>query len=212
MKEFFRIWRQASFGLLFLISIGCLAVGCASTKQEESSKQPSNGNVANSNGEAFAIGDLVVVSFSNTVDQIPPHEERIKEDGNITLPLIGTIKAEGKTPRELLEEIQDLYGPRSYRPKRLAITLSGDKIYFVGGQVRQPGPQVCSGRMTVTKAIQNAGGFTDFALRSGVQLTRGDGKTLVIDCIRAERSPAIDLPVYPGDRILVPMRGPKSDM
>jgi polysaccharide export outer membrane protein len=157
-------------------------------------------------GDRFVAGDQVTVKFSGTVDQIPPHEERIKDDGTITLPLIGAVKAEGKTPGELQKEIHDRYVPDLYR--RLTITVQGEqRFYYVGGQVKNPGRQFYVGATTVTKAIQSAGDFTDFAAKTRVELTRPGGRKDVIDCIKATKDPSLDLEVYPGDKINVPQRG-----
>lgn len=156
-------------------------------------------------GDEFAIGDQVTVKFSGTIDNIPPHEERIKSDGTITLPLIGAVKAAGKTPGELQNEIHDLYVDEYY--KRLTVIVTGEqRVYYVGGQVRSPGRQVYLGATTVTKAIQSAGDFTDFAAKRRVELTRPDGKRFIIDCIKASKDPSLDLPVFPGDKIHVDMR------
>src|SRR5271155_5605929 len=56
----------------------------------------------------FHVGETVKVDFSGPPEPIDPHEELIKEDGNITLPLIGSVKAVGKTAGELQNEIHDL--------------------------------------------------------------------------------------------------------
>ncbi len=157
------------------------------------------------NLDRFAVGDLVRVIFSGFIETIQPHEERIKDDGTITLPLIGAIKADGKTPGELQKAITDAYVPDYY--KRLTVTVSSDRrVYHVGGQVRGPGRQEYLGTTTVTKAIQSAGDFTDFADRKKVLLTRADGKKYTVNCLKAAKDPALDLPVFPGDKIEVPMR------
>ena len=156
--------------------------------------------------DRFAVGDLVRVIFSGTTEAIQPHEERIKGDGTITLPLIGAVPADGKTPGELQKAITSAYVPNYY--KRLTVTVSSDKrVYYVGGQVRLPGRQEYLGITTVTKAIQSAGDFTDFADRRKVLLTRADGKKFTVNCIKAAKDPALDLPVFPGDKIEVPLRG-----
>ena len=102
-------------------------------------------------------------------------------------------------------EIHDLYVDEYY--KRLTVTVTSEqRVYYVGGQVRSPGRQVYLGATTVTKAIQSAGDFTDFAAKRRVELTRGD-KRLLIDCLKAAKDPSLDLPVFPGDKIHVDMRG-----
>jgi len=65
---------------------------------------------------------------------------------------------------------------------------------------RQPHP----GEMTVIKAIASAQGFTDFANKHKVRLTRANGHSFIVDCDDALKNPQLDLPVYPGDKIDVP--------
>ena len=87
--------------------------------------------------------------------------------------------------------------------RRAATIYSDTRVYSVGGQVRSPGRQVYVGATTVTKAIQSAGDFTDFAAGNRVQLTRADGKIILVNSVKAARDPSLDPPVYPGDKIVV---------
>ena len=159
-------------------------------------------------GDRLRVGDRVTVKFSGNPDQqnLQTHEQVIKDDGTITLPYIKDVKAVGKTLGELQKEIHDAYVPDLY--KRLTITVLGEqRVYYVGGQVKMPGRQMYIDATTVTKAIQSAGDFTDFAAKRRVELTRADGKKFIIDCEKAAKDPSLDLPVYPGDKINVPQRG-----
>jgi len=155
--------------------------------------------------DIFGLGDQVIVIFSDT--SLQPHEERIKDDGTITLHLIGTVKAVGKSPGELQKEIQELYVPKYYQPGRLTITVkSQERAYYVGGEVRNPNRYIYSGAITVTKAIQTAGDFTDFANMKKVRLTRADGKNITVNCKKAQEDATLDPPVFPGDKVHVPRR------
>lgn len=157
-------------------------------------------------GARLAPGDQIRVVLSGIAEPPQPHEEAIKEDGTITLPNIGVITAEGKTTVELQKEIYEKYVPNYY--KRLTVTVSTDRrVYYVQGQVRASGRQEYLGPTTVLKAIATAGDFTDFANRKRVVLTRADGTRIIVDCVKAARDSAYDLPVYPGDKIEVIMRG-----
>ena len=150
--------------------------------------------------------DLVRVTFSGIEPPIQTHEERIKVDGTITLPLILAVKAEGKSIGQLQKEITEKYVPEYY--KRLIVTVSTERrVYYVGGQVKGPGRQEYIGTITVTKAIQSAGDFTDFAAKTRVELTRADGRKVTVNCNKAAKDPSLDPPVYPGDKINVPLRG-----
>jgi len=153
----------------------------------------------------FHIGDTVTVDYSGTVTPIPENVQTVTEDGTITLPYLGAVRAVGLTAGELQKEIHDLYVPKYY--VRLTITVSGQqRVFYVGGEVKQPGRQLYVGETTVTKAIQSASDFTDFANRSKVWLIRANGERIKVNCIKALQDPSLDPPVYPGDQIQVPRR------
>ena len=158
--------------------------------------------------ERFSVGDLVIVNYSGlsgSTEQMPVHEERIKEDGTITpSSLIGPVQAAGKTPGELQRDLQEQYN-RYYN--NLTVTVqTKERVYWVGGEVRKPDRYVYTGETTVTKAIQAAGDFTDYANKKKVTLTHASGKTVRVDCVKALRDPTFDPPVFPGDQIHVSRR------
>jgi protein involved in polysaccharide export with SLBB domain len=62
--------------------------------------------------------------------------------------------------------------------------------------------------MTVLKAIDSANGFTDYARKSKVILTRADGQVVYVDCLKAGRRSELDPEVLPGDRIFVSRKNP----
>jgi polysaccharide export outer membrane protein len=155
----------------------------------------------------FSYGDLVTVTFisvSGDPTVLPPHAERVHEDGTITLPLILSVTAYGKTTGELQKEIHDLYVPKWY--PALGVTVASEaRFFYVDGEVRTPGQKDYPGTMTLAKAISVAGGFTDFARKSRVRVTRGN-KTEVINGAKAIYDPSYDIAIYPGDKIYVPRR------
>lgn len=156
-------------------------------------------------GSRFRTGDLVTITFSGTETVMPVHEERIKDDGTVTLHLVGSILAQGKTPGELQKEIHDAYVPRFYT--RLVVTVKPlEQVYYVGGEVRQPGRQSWMGEIRVTQAVQSAGYFTDFADKKRVLLVRADGSQTVVNCLKAMNNSKLDPIVMPGDTITVKRR------
>ena len=58
------------------------------------------------------------------------------------------------------------------------------------------------------RAIGQAGGFNDWSRKTKVQLTRSNGQKFIVNCEKAQFDPTKDLPVYPGDYINVPKKGP----
>jgi polysaccharide export outer membrane protein len=152
----------------------------------------------------FHVGETVSVNFSGPPEPPAAHEELIKEDGTITLPLIGSIKAVGKTAGELQNEIYTNYVPQYY--VRLTVTVKpGDLVYFVRGEVKGPGRQLYVGHTTVTQAITSAQDFTDFANHT-VWLIRANGERIEVDVDNVLAGKADDPQVYPGDQIDVHRR------
>ena len=154
----------------------------------------------------FHVGDTVMVTFTGPLP-IDAHEEAIKEDGTITLPLIGPVVAVNKTAGELQNEIYSDYVPKFY--VRLTVTVkSGERVYYVGGEVNSHGSrQLYVDGTTVTKAIQAAGGLTDFANHGKVWLIRASTRQRIrVDYDDALKNPAKDPPVYPDDQIIVDKR------
>lgn len=159
---------------------------------------PNNADVAR-----FQVGNTVVVTFSGAPVPIDPQEQTIKEDGTISLPLLGSIYAVGKTAGELQNEIYADYVPKYY--VRLNVSVrSGERFFYVGGEIKGSGRQAYTDGLTVTKAIQTAGGLTDFANHKKVWLIRATtGQRIQVDYDKALENPAKDPPVYPDDQINV---------
>ena len=179
--------------------------GCGTLGSKENLPDNGSGGAAPKSGLLLQTGDLLKIDFSGPTNPPQSHEEHIKEDGTISLYLVGSVKAVGKTTGDLQKEIQGLYVPNYYKNLNVTVRV-GDQLYYVGGEVRNGGRQPYLGPVTVLGAIKAAGDFTDFANRKKVQVIRADGSSRTVDCVKALKNPQLDLPVYPGDRIDVPAR------
>jgi protein involved in polysaccharide export with SLBB domain len=178
--------------------------GCASTENDPIFTTASGETNQVPLVARFQVGDTVTVNLSGMVETIEPHIEAIKEDGTITMPDIGHVQAAGKTAGELQNTIHDLYVPKFYTHITVAVT-AGDRVYYVNGEVKNPGRQLYLGETTLTQAITSAGDFTDFANHGNVWLIRGHHK-LKVDCDEIFSHPEKDLIIYPGDEIDVRRR------
>ena len=191
-----------------LVATVLMAAGCETTRP-----RPVN-PVAGTNGVPLTVnstdslepGNQITITFSG-LSTIPiPYSCRIREDGTISPPYLKEpIIAAGKTIGELERELEKEYVPAIYKTINVTIRTA-DRFFYVGGEVRQPSRQIFIGRITVTQAIQSAGDFTDFANQREVRVIRANGKVDVIDCKAALDDPTRDLPVYPGDNIVVGRR------
>jgi len=163
--------------------------------------------------DPLRVGDRIKVEFSGSPTLIPPVETEIKGDGTIRLDFVGNIQADGKTPGEMEQDIQSKYVPNYYTHLNVTVTPVV-RYFYVDGEVNGGGGGgsgggrvMYAGPITVTRAIAAAGGFNPFAGRTRVKLFRVDAKkAIVINCVKALDHPELDLPVYPGDKIVVPRR------
>jgi protein involved in polysaccharide export with SLBB domain len=160
---------------------------------------------AGNSSDTLRAGDLVTVIFSDLPTPTLPFEERIKDDGTITLLLNQTFQAAGKNRGDLEREIRTRYVPRYYL--NLTVTVKPqERFYYVEGEVKMPSRQPHPGDITVLKAIATAQGFTDYANKRKVRLVRAGGQTIIVDCVAVLDNSQLDLPVYPNDKIHVPRR------
>jgi protein involved in polysaccharide export with SLBB domain len=168
---------------------------------------PAATSVSGPEVEVLGVGSSITITLLDTPTPIPPFEGKIKEDGTITLTLNQLFTAAGKTPGALEQEIRDRYVPKFFKYMTVAVKQEANTLwYYVDGEVKGPNRQLYTSRITVLKAIASASGFTDFANKKKVKLTRADGRIQIINCPKARDNPILDLEVYPGDKIYVPRR------
>lgn len=159
--------------------------------------------------EVIKPGDAITIIFSD----LPPNsllpaefKDRVKDDGTLTLPLNVKVKAAGKTPTQLQEDIYNQYVPRYF--VRLTINVkTEDRFYYVGGFVRNPGRFPYLNELSVLRAVESAGGVTEYGDLRKITLTRGTTKqTTKINGKKAQKDPSLDVPVYSGDYVYVEKR------
>jgi protein involved in polysaccharide export with SLBB domain len=155
---------------------------------------------------ALRVGDHVAVELLGTGENLLPIQKEIASDGTIGgLPFIEKIQAAGKTAAQLESDIHEAYVPAWY--KHLSVTVTTPmRFFYVGGQVLKGDRFPYTSPITVTAAIQAAGGFDPYANKKKVRLTRVDGNVIIVNCLEVLKRPELDPPVYPGDKIDVPRR------
>jgi polysaccharide export outer membrane protein len=154
------------------------------------------------------VGDQIRVVMDAPAP-IPPTETTVPESGTITIHMGERIQVAGRRTEDIAQEITQIFTEKKqvFRPGRLTVTVQVyGRSVSVGGDVRNTGSFPFEGGMTVLKAINRAGGFTEWADRTEVQVTRLNGQQLTVDCKAAVRKPSLDLPLFPGDRIHVPRK------
>lgn len=158
--------------------------------------------------EPYRIGREDVLDVSVWRDADLSRTVPVRPDGFISLPMVGEVKAEGKTPKELEAELKEALKSYVQEPKVTVIVreVNAPRV-FVTGEVTRPGSYPMRGRVTVLQAIALAGGFTDFANYGSIMVIRRNGKGLPVnyaDLVTDEDEERAEVWLAPGDTIVVP--------
>jgi|TARA_A200000113_G_scaffold225211_2_gene245286 polysaccharide export outer membrane protein len=146
--------------------------------------------------------DPLYIRFNGVLDQ-QFLEPVIDENGDINLLHIDEpVKAAGSTTSELEDTIEQLYIHGGiYRTISVNVTMTA-KVYYVQGEVLQPGQFPLSSGTTLLQAIAGARGYTSFANRKKVTISR-QGKIYTYNLIALEKDPSLDIKIEAGDVIKV---------
>jgi len=121
----------------------------------------------------YVIGPTDVLSIVVWGERDLSSEVTVRPDGKISLPLINDVVAAGLTPEQLRRRLTDSAKRFVESPEvTVVVRQVNNNRAFIMGQIRTPGPYVLSGPTTVLQLMAMAGGFTDFADRKHVLITR----------------------------------------
>jgi polysaccharide export outer membrane protein len=98
----------------------------------------------------------------------------IDAGGSITIPLIGSVPARGRTPAGLAAEIGAKLRAGFIRDPSVAVEIEAYRPFFILGEVAAPGQYPYVPNMTVESAVAIAGGFSPRARRDRVTVTHTD--------------------------------------
>ena len=136
----------------------------------------------------------------------------VRPDGMISLPLIGEVRADGRTPKELKKEIEEKL--REYKQEPIVSIIvkeSNSKSIYLTGEITRPGKYPLRSETTLTQAIAMAGGFTQWANQDKIIVIRKspmnpEGNRVIIkysDIVSGKNMKA-NILLKAGDTIIVP--------
>ncbi|MEP5937618.1 MAG: polysaccharide biosynthesis/export family protein [Erythrobacter sp.] len=128
--------------------------------------------------------------------------------GSVSYPLIGDLAVGGKSPREASRMIEDkLRGKYLLNPQvRVIPDEFPPPSISIGGQVEEPGAYAVIGNQTLLRAVNQAGGLSEYAKLDDLLILRVvDGQTYIgAYNIRAiQRGNYPDPQLYPNDVVMV---------
>ncbi len=233
--------RRISRAALLLVAVAALAACNANGAGTDSAVTALTG----ANGGDAAVpgvseGNIRVVSDLPPPPQAEGGEQRVAENdileidvfqvddldrtaqvdprGMIALPLIGEVRAAGKTVRQLEDEIRRRYGERYLQSPQVSVFVKesfGQRV-TVDGEVRKAGIYPTTSTTTLIDVLAQAGGLSDIADASKVYVFRdmGNGEKLVAnyDARAIRRGKRGNPRIYGGDVVVVFASGARVAM
>jgi polysaccharide export outer membrane protein len=116
--------------------------------------------------------DTIQVDVFNVPDL--SREMQVDASGRISMPLVGTVDARGKTAGELASAIEASLRGRYVRNPEVTINIksSVSQVVTVDGQVTEPGLYPVTNQMTLMRVIASAKGLSEFAREDDVVILR----------------------------------------
>lgn len=137
----------------------------------------------------------------------------VRPDGRISTPLVEDMVAAGKTPTRLAKDLEKSLSQYVKSPQVSVIvsnfTSTFDQQVRVLGEAQKPIALPYQSGMTVLDVMVAVGGLTEFAAGNKSVLIRGKGEDrqsyrLKLDDLLRKGNIAANVPVLPGDVILIP--------
>lgn len=165
--------------------------------------------LAAAQGDAYVIGGNDVLDVTVWKDPTLSGNILVRPDGMISMPLVGDVKAAGLTPLHLASQISEKLKKFVQDPVVSVVVVAiHSKVIYMIGEVAKPGPLDMTPDMTMLEAISSAGGLTEFAKRKKIYILRDQGGKRTRIPVQYKQAlngnRALDLPLYPGDTIVVP--------
>ena len=186
---------------------------CSSIGGEKLAAAPSSASDAAAAAPDYLIGPLHQLEIF--VWRAPELSTKVtvRPDGRISTPLVEDMVAAGKTPSTLASDLEGVLREFVRTPEVTVIvsdfTSTFDQQVRVLGEAQKPTALPYQTGMTTLDVMVAVGGLTEFAAGNRAVLIRGQGEDrmsyrLKLDDLLRKGNIAANVPVLPGDVILIP--------
>jgi len=147
----------------------------------ESKSAPATATGLGSDPSSYRVGPEDVLEISVWREDTLRKEVLVRPDGGVSYPLIGDVRAAGRTVQEIREEITkrlDQYIPDPV--VSVTIVKTGSQRVYVIGKVAKPGDYSAGRYVDVLQALSMAGGLTAFADSGNIRVMRREGDRQIV--------------------------------
>ncbi len=158
------------------LAIAVLALLAANPYTWTSLKAQEEANVAPGRSAIYTVRPADILEISVWKDENLQREVLVRPDGGISFPLVGDIKAQGKSVEEIRLEVARRL--KRYIPNPVVTVvvkeILGNRVYVIG-KVNEPGEFVVGRYVDVMQALSMAGGTATFASVNDIKILRRVG-------------------------------------
>ena len=179
------------------------SLGCGAATNYDYKKEP---DPRTSEYQVGPLDQLKVVVWKNpelSADVV------VRPDGVVTLPLIGDVKAAGRTPSQIQKEITQRYA-NFIRVEESVVSVGVAQVnslsFTISGNVEKAGVYAVKSYVTLLEALATAGGTNKYAGNSAYIVRGTPSRKIPIDLKAASSGehPEQNLVILRGDLIVVP--------
>ena len=176
---------------------------------------------ARAQGTDYAIGVSDIIEVTVFQRQDLGGTFTVDTEGNVILPLLGTVKAAGITPAKLSEELTRRFSliDREITQVTVAVSQYNSRRIFVMGEVQKPGAYAFAQIPGLWDIIREAGGPNAQASLSRVRIIPPEGQgtpqVIDLDAVISKGDFTVLPKLTPGSTILIPRTeivGPEGDV
>ena len=160
--------RLVGAAAAFALAVGSSAAA-AGSREPTLEPQALNGQLVA--GYRVASGDKLRITVFDEPSLSGDYQ--ISTDGDLSLPLLESIRADGHVTSSLAEAIaQRLQAGGYVLVPRVSVEVIEHRPFYILGEVNEPGEYAYSGDLTLSQAVAKAGGFTPRANKKIILLER----------------------------------------
>ncbi len=181
----------AGIALLAVLLLGA----CQSAPMPAGDVSPVTGPAASAQEYRLGTGDSLRVTVFG--EEALSGDFDVDGSGNISMPLIDSVKVEGLTIPEFEAELERKLRAGYLNEPRVSAEVTNYRPYYILGEVERPDEYTYSSGLTIMNAVAAAGGFT----------YRANRKFVFVRSAGSESERRVELrsttPVNPGDTIRI---------
>jgi polysaccharide export outer membrane protein len=121
----------------------------------------------------------------------------VDHEGKIAVPLIGNVRARGRTTGQLQSAIRARLASEFVKDPQVTVDIQQNRPFFILGEVKNAGKFPYVSGMTVETAVAIAGGYTERASETTFRITRR------VNGLVQEIEASADASLKPGDTVYV---------